>query len=51
MIRADPLLEQSKEKIVSEMRIKPMVAGILAPTRSENLPPKSENIAVRKQGR
>jgi hypothetical protein len=33
-----------KEKIIKEVRIKPTVAGILAPTRSENLPPKGAKI-------
>ena len=37
-------MSKLKEKIIREVRIKPTVAGILAPTRSENLPPKGANI-------
>jgi hypothetical protein len=41
-----------KEKIVREVRIKPRVAGILTPTRSEILPPKGAiTITVRETGK
>jgi hypothetical protein len=41
-----------KEKMVKEVRVKPMVAGILTPTRSENLPPiGAMTITVRATGK
>jgi hypothetical protein len=41
-----------KEKTVKEVMIKPTVVGILAPTRSENLPPKGAiTITVRGTGK
>jgi hypothetical protein len=41
-----------KEKTIKEVTIKPTVAGILTPTRSENLPPKGAiTITVRATGK
>ena len=47
-----PGFKSVKEKTVKEVRIKPIVAGILTPTRSENLPPKGAmTITVRATGK
>jgi glucose/arabinose dehydrogenase len=47
-----PCFKRVKEKTVNEVRVKPMVAGILAPTRSENLPQKGAmTITVRATGK
>src|SRR4030042_3636209 len=47
-----PGFKKVKEKTVKEVMIKPTVAGILTPTRSENLPPKGAiTITVRATGK
>src|SRR4030043_1343538 len=47
-----PGFKKVKEKTVKEVRVNPMVAGILTPTRSENLPPKGAiTITVRATGK
>src|SRR4030042_1584370 len=48
----EPDFKRVKEKTVKEVRVNPMVAGILTPTRSENLPPKGAmTITVRATGK
>jgi hypothetical protein len=48
----EPGFNKVKEKTAKEVRVKPMVAGILTPTRSENLPPKGAmTITVRATGK
>jgi hypothetical protein len=47
-----PISKKVKEKTAREVRIKPAVAGILTPTRSEILPPKGAiTITVRETGK
>jgi hypothetical protein len=47
-----PVSKKVKEKTAREVRIKPIVAGILTPTRSEILPPKGAiTITVRETGK
>ena len=47
-----PVFRKVNEKTVREVRVRPIVAGILTPTRSENFPPKGAiTITVRLTGK